>query len=90
MDHGAQLSPADSIRLSWWHWQLPRALEAQFRRETDAQRNRRIRWWHGVGVIINSINFLLALWSVPELWQLSVLLYFGLVMPTLFVSRHLL
>ena len=83
-----QLSPADSIRLSWWRWRLPRALEAQFRRETDPERNRRIRWWHGVGAVINSVNFLLALWSVPELWPLSILLYFGFVMPILFVSRH--
>jgi diguanylate cyclase (GGDEF)-like protein len=90
MDQGEQPSPANSIRLSWWRWQLPRALETQFRRETDAERNRQIRWWLGVGVVVNSINFLLALWSVPELWLLSVLLYFGFVMPTLFVSRHLL
>jgi diguanylate cyclase (GGDEF)-like protein len=86
----AQPWPAESIRLSWWRWRLPRVLEAEFRRETDAERNQRIRWWHGVGVIVNGFNFLLALWSVPELWQLSVLLYFGVVMPILFVSRHLL
>jgi diguanylate cyclase (GGDEF)-like protein len=90
MDQGEQPSPAGSIRVSWWRWQLPRALEAQFQHETDAERNRRIRWWHGVGVVVNSINFLLALWAVPERWQLSVLLYFGFVMPILFVSRHLL
>ena len=41
-------------------------------------------------MVVNGINFLLALWSVPELWQLSVLLYFGFVMPIMFVSRHLL
>jgi diguanylate cyclase (GGDEF)-like protein len=90
MNQEEQPSPADSIGLSWWRWRLPGALEGQFRRETDAERNRRIRWWHGVGVIVNGINFLLALWSVPELWQLSVLAYFGLVMPILFVSRRLL
>jgi diguanylate cyclase (GGDEF)-like protein len=88
VNHGEQPSPADSIRLSWWGWQLPIALEAEFRRETDADRNRRIRWWHGVGMVINGITFLLALWSVPELWQLTVLVYFGLVMPILFVSRR--
>jgi diguanylate cyclase (GGDEF)-like protein len=90
MNQREQVSPADSIALSWWRWRLPRVLEAKFRRETDAERNRQIRWWHGVGVVVNSINFLLALWSVPELWQLSALLYFGFVMPILFVSRHLL
>ncbi len=88
MNHEEQPSPADNIRLSWWGWQLPPALEAQFRRETDADRDRRIRWWHGVGLVINSITFLLALWSVPELWQLSVAMYLGLVIPILFVSRH--
>jgi diguanylate cyclase (GGDEF)-like protein len=90
MNQGELSSPADTIRLSWRHWWLPRVLEAQFRRETDAERNRQIRWWHGVGVVVNSINFLLAVWSVPELWQLSVVLYFGFVMPIMFVSRHLL
>lgn len=86
----AQPSPADSIHIAWWRWQLPHVLEAQFRRETDSERNQQIRWWHGVGMVVNGINFLLALWSVPELWQLSVLLYFGFVMPIMFVSRHLL
>jgi diguanylate cyclase (GGDEF)-like protein len=90
MTQMTQPSLAESIRLSWWRWQLPQVLEAQFRRETDAERNQRIRWWHGVGVVVNGFNLLLALWSVPELWQLSVLLYFGFVMPILFVSRHLL
>jgi diguanylate cyclase (GGDEF)-like protein len=90
MNRGELPSPSDTIRLSWRHWWLPRVLEAQFRRETDAGRNRQIRWWHGVGVVVNCFNFLLAVWSVPELWQLSVLLYFGLVMPIMFVSRHLL
>jgi diguanylate cyclase (GGDEF)-like protein len=88
MNHAEQPSSEDRMRLSWLGWQLPPVLEAQFRRETDPDRNRRIRWWHGVGVVINSITFLLALWSVPELWRLSVLMYLGLVMPILFVSRY--
>jgi diguanylate cyclase (GGDEF)-like protein len=88
MNHAEQHSRADRIRLSWLGWQLPPVLEAQFRRETDPDRNRRIRWWHGVGMVINSITFLLALWSVPELWQLSALMYLGIVMPILFVSRR--
>jgi diguanylate cyclase (GGDEF)-like protein len=90
MSQGDQPSPVDSIRLSWSRWRLPRVLEAQFQRETDAERNRQIRWWHGVGVVVNSVNLLLALWSVPELWQLSVVLYLGVVMPILFVCRYLL
>ncbi len=90
MDQRDRPSPIENIRISWWRWRLPRALEAQFQRETNAERNRRIRWWHGIGVVVNCINFLLALWSVPEHWQLSVLLYFGFAMPILFVSRHLL
>jgi diguanylate cyclase (GGDEF)-like protein len=90
MNQEEQPSPADSIRLPLWRWRLPRVLEAQFQRETDAERNRQIRWWHGIGVVVNSINFLLALWSVPELWQLSILMYFGFAMPILLVSRYLL
>jgi diguanylate cyclase (GGDEF)-like protein len=90
MNHAEQPSPDDRVRLSWWGWQLSPVLEAQFRSETDPDRNRRIRWWHGVGVVINGITFLLALWSVPELWRLSVPMYLGLVMPILFVSRRLL
>jgi diguanylate cyclase (GGDEF)-like protein len=88
MNHGEQPWPADRIRVSWWEWRLPHVLEAQFQRETGSVRNWEIRRWHGVGVVINIINLLLALWSVPELWKLSVVMYFGLVMPILFVSRH--
>ena len=88
MNHDEQPSPADSTRRSWWEWRLPSPLEAEFRRERDPDRIRLIRWWHGVGVIVNIVTFVLALWSVPELWQLSVLLYLGLVFPIQFVSRH--
>jgi diguanylate cyclase (GGDEF)-like protein len=88
MNREEQPSPEDRTRLSWRGWQLPPALEAEFGRERHAGRIRLIRWWHGVGVVVNVITFLLALWSVPQLWQLSVLLYFGLVMPIQFVCRY--
>ncbi len=90
MNQVQQPSPADNFRFARFGWRLPPVLEGQFRRETAASRKRLIRGWHGIGAAVNGIAFLVALWSVPELWQLNVLIYFGIVMPSLLVCHRVL
>lgn len=80
--------PAQALAFPWWRYRLPEALEAQFRTETDADRNRQLRFWTGVCLASNFVLLGFDLWSMPELWRLCLLLRLGIAVPVAAWAWH--
>ena len=81
---------ADLPARRWWTYRLPPALERRFASETDADRNRQIRFWLGVALAISWLTLALDVSTNPDVWWLALLLRACVVTPAFLVARRLL
>jgi hypothetical protein len=90
MDVDLREELADLPTGQWWALGLPPALERRFARETDAPRNRQIRFWLGVALAVSWVTLPLDIFSDPGVWWLAVLLRACVITPVFLGARRLL
>lgn len=81
---------SDKDFVSRWSYRLVPALEGRFLSETEAGRNRQIRFWIGVSLGFSWLTLLGDLAAVPDMWWLAFALRACLVTPVTVVAMRLL
>ena len=81
---------ADTNRLPWWNYKLPRPFESRFAIETDADRNHQIRFWIAVSLAFSWVTFAVDVKAIPDVWQLAFLLRLCVVTPVSVAAMRLL
>ena len=77
---------AVSQSLPFWALRLPAALESMFASETDAERNRQLQLWTLAWLGFSWLTLALDVVSVPDGWQVALLLRLGVVTPAAILS----